>query len=166
MPVAIFKTPVEVVGRLSDLGVTQEQLLEIVHAMVGAKAACTDNDPPSAPGWSSWRHGIRRSREVLRPHGWLIDDGDQLSCIVNHSLGMRITVANTDDATGIGSPEAVPQIDPRKARPLIARSMVLSIFCSVPSHRNETRRWFCLFPVNGIPVLTRHSMYACSVMGT
>jgi hypothetical protein len=109
MPVAIYKTPIEVDGRLSELRVTREQLLEIVQAMVAARAACTDNDPPSAPGWSSWRHGIRRSREVLRPHGWLKDDTDQLSCIVNHGSGMRIGVANTDDATGNESPTAVPQ---------------------------------------------------------
>jgi hypothetical protein len=109
MLVAIYKSPIEVDGRLSELRVTREQLLEVVQAMVAAKAACTDNDPPSAPGWSSWRHGIRRSREVLRPDGWLKDDTDQLSCIVNHNLGMRIGVANTDDATGDESPSAVPQ---------------------------------------------------------
>jgi hypothetical protein len=110
MPVAvIFATPIQVDGRLSEFGITREQLLESVQAMVAAKAECTDNDPPSAPGWSSWRHGTRRAREVFRPDGWVKDDTDQLSLIVKHSLGMRIAVANTDDATGIVSDDAVPQ---------------------------------------------------------
>ena len=44
-----------------------------------------------------------------RPNGWQKDDTDQLSIIVNHTLGMRIAVANTDDATGLISDDAVPQ---------------------------------------------------------
>ncbi|MGP9809875.1 hypothetical protein ACTZWT_00030 [Rhodopseudomonas sp. NSM] len=109
MPAVIFRDSREVDGRLSSLGVTREQLMDVVQAMVAARAACTENDPPAARGWSSWRFGIRRSREILRPHGWLKDDSDQLSCIVNHKLGMRIAVANTDEATGIALPASVPQ---------------------------------------------------------
>lgn len=109
MPAAIFSTPVQVDGRLHALKISKAHLIEVIEAMVAAKAECTDNDPPSAPGWSSWRHGTRRAREVFRPDGWLKDDTDQLSTIVNHSLGMRIAVANTDDATGIDSPLVCPQ---------------------------------------------------------
>lgn len=139
MPVAIFKTPVEVDGRLHALGVTKEQLLEIVHAMVGAKAACTDNDPPSAPGWSSWRYGTRRSREIFRPDGWLKDDTDQLSCIVDHSKGMRIAVANTDDATGIDHKDAIPQNRSKKGA-ATDRSVDLtqqSLFGDEPKKRDD-----------------------------
>ncbi|WP_315812294.1 hypothetical protein [Bradyrhizobium sp. SZCCHNR2028] len=114
MAVAIFKSAIEVDGRLAALGLNRESLLEVVTAMVAGKAACTENDPPSAPGWSSWRHGVRRSREVLRPRGWLKDDTDQMSCVVNHTLGMRITVANTDEQTGQALPGSIPQNRARK----------------------------------------------------
>jgi hypothetical protein len=77
--------------------------------MVAARAECTDNDPPSAPGWSSWRHGTRRAREIFRSGVWLKDDTDQLPTIVNHSIGMRIAVANTDDGTGIVTGGMFPQ---------------------------------------------------------
>jgi hypothetical protein len=139
MPVAIFKTPIEVDGRLRQLGVSREQLLEIVHAMVAAKAACTNNDPPGAPGWSSWRHGTRRSREVLRPPVWLKDDTDQLSCIVNHSLGMRMAVANTDDSTGVDSQAAVPQNRSKKgaATDRAIDGTQQSLFGSIVSKRDE-----------------------------
>ena len=60
----IFKNPIEVVNRLEELGVTRDELLEVVDAMVSARADCTSNDPPGAPGWSSWRMGTRRLREV------------------------------------------------------------------------------------------------------
>jgi len=109
MPAAIFATPIQVDKRLSEFGITKEQLLEIVHAMVAARAECTDNDPPSAPGWSSWRHGTRRAREVFRPDGWLKDDTDQLPTIVKPAIGMRIAVANTDHGTGLVEAGVFPQ---------------------------------------------------------
>jgi len=109
MRAIILATPIEVDGRLSDFGLARDQLIEIVQAMVAARAECTDNDPPGAPGWSSWRFGTRRAREVLRSYGWLKDETDQLSTIINHSLGMRIAVANTDDATGVASVSVSPQ---------------------------------------------------------
>src|ERR1700692_4391520 len=139
MPVAIFKTPIEVDGRLKELGVTRDQLLEIVHAMVAARAACTDNDPPSAPGWSSWRFGTRRVREILRREGWLKDDSEQLSCVVNHSSGMRIAVGNTDDATGIDSTDAIPQNRSKKgaATDRAVDGTQQSLFGPEPRKRDE-----------------------------
>ncbi len=120
---AIFATPIEVDGRLSDFGITREQLEEVVHAMIAARAGCTDNDPPSASGWSAWRYGTRRIREILRPHGWQKEDTD-LSAIVNHKLGMRIVVANTDDATGVISKDEEAL---KIARKRVQRQIVLSI---------------------------------------
>jgi hypothetical protein len=114
MPTLVFSTPAQVDGRLSEFGITREQLVEIIQAMVAAKAECTENDPPSAPGWSSWRHGTRRAREVFRSDGWLKDDTDQLPTIVKPSIGMRIAVANTDDGTGITSAGIYPQNRSRK----------------------------------------------------
>jgi hypothetical protein len=109
MPAIILATPIQVDGRLAEFGITREQLIEVVMAMVAARAECTDNDPPSAPGWSSWRHGTRRAREIFRPLGWLKDDTDQLPTIVKNSLGMRIAVANTDDGAGLVSAGMFPQ---------------------------------------------------------
>ena len=53
MRALIRVTPLEIDDRLNDFGIVRDQLIAIVHAMVAAKAECTDNDPPSAPGWSS-----------------------------------------------------------------------------------------------------------------
>jgi hypothetical protein len=139
MPVAIFKKPVEVDGRLAQLGVTRDQLLEVVQAMIAARAACTDNDPPSAPGWSSWRSGTRRLREVLRSDIWLKDDSEQISCIVNHEAGMRIAVANTDDASGIDNEDAVPQNRSKKgaATDRAVDGTQQSLFGPTPQRRDD-----------------------------
>ena len=68
---AIFRTsPVEVTNRLDELGWRQDQLLEVVGAMVAARNSCTSNNPSSASGWMSWKEGMRRMREIGCPRGW------------------------------------------------------------------------------------------------
>ena len=75
MAARILINSVEVRNRLDEMGVTYDELVEVVDAMVGERALCTDNDPPGARGWASWRMGIRRLREILRrKDGWVKDE--------------------------------------------------------------------------------------------
>lgn len=105
----VIRDLVEVEDRLGRFGLTREDLLEVVSAMALARSNCTENDPPSAPGWSSWRDGTRRLREVALPLGWEKDDTENVSSIINRRLGLRIAVANTDDATGLHAVAREPQ---------------------------------------------------------
>jgi hypothetical protein len=115
MPVKIFKNLIEVNNRLEQLGLNREKLLEVVEAMLAARADCTPNDPPGSRGWSSWRMGTRRMREeFLVEDGWERDETDQISSIVNKKLGVRIVVANTDNATGIDHDGCIPQNSSKK----------------------------------------------------
>jgi hypothetical protein len=110
MSAKIFKNPIDVANRLEQLGVTRDNLFEVVDAMISARADCTTNDPPGAPGWSSWRMGTRRLREVMMTQDdWEKDEIDQISCVQNRNLGIRIAVANTDDATGLDLDNCIPQ---------------------------------------------------------
>lgn len=109
MPPKIWKTPIEVTNRLGELHLKRESLIEIVEAMVRAKAECTDNDPIGSQGWSAYRMGTRRLREVtLVEDGWEKDDTDQIASVLNRQLGIRVAVSNTDDGTGIDG-EREPQ---------------------------------------------------------
>ena len=111
MPAKVWKKPVDVGNRLDKLfRLTKEQFLEIVEAMVRAKADCTPNDPPGSRGWSAYKMGTRRLREItLIEKGWEKDDTDQIPGVINKSLGVRIVVANTDDATGVEEDGRNPQ---------------------------------------------------------
>jgi hypothetical protein len=97
----IHKESWDVNRRLKELGLTREQLIEVVKASVAGRGDCTDNDPPSAPGWNAWRYGIRRLREIFRREGWIKDDAGQFSTILNHGRRIKVTVCNTDDGTAI-----------------------------------------------------------------
>ncbi len=101
----------DVQSRLAQLGLKREHLIEVVKACVAGFTSCTDNDPPGAPGWLSWRWGVRRAREVLLPLGWEKSDSG-ISTVVNRSLKLRLAILNADE--GAGSRDAVPQNRSRK----------------------------------------------------
>jgi len=111
MAAQVVKKPLDVGNRLDELfKLKREQLLEVVEAMVRAKADCTPNDPPGSRGWSAYKMGTRRLREItLVEKGWEKDDADQIPGVINKSLGVRIVVANTDDATCIDLDGRNPQ---------------------------------------------------------
>lgn len=100
MPALFISNPIEIDHRLSDLGWTRKEMLEIIDAMVSARYSCTENDPTSAPGWMAWKEGTRRMRELGRRHGFENSDEDQIPWLCDTSRGRRFSVANTNDATG------------------------------------------------------------------
>jgi hypothetical protein len=101
--------PLDVARRLAQFGMTRDQLLEVVRACVSGAGNVTENDPPGTHGWETYRFGVRRFREVLRPESWRPDNTDGLATIVNEQLKMRIAVVNTDADTGVPDPYKFPQ---------------------------------------------------------
>ncbi|MGD0060845.1 MAG: hypothetical protein ABSD58_15625 [Verrucomicrobiia bacterium] len=97
----LLTNPIEVVNRLdATFGLTRENLLEVVEAMVAARNSCTENDPPSAPGWKAWCDGTRRLREIGTQRGWERNEEDHISSIYDPARQIKIAVCNTDDGTG------------------------------------------------------------------
>src|SRR6266478_497007 len=101
MKAKLLVNPIEINNRLETLGWKREDLLEVVQSMVGARNSCTENDPPSAPGWKAWCDGTRRLREIGTLLGLDRDEGGQISSIYDRKRGVKIAVCNTDDGTGI-----------------------------------------------------------------
>ncbi|PAV66197.1 hypothetical protein WR25_25306 [Diploscapter pachys] len=64
MECAIWFDPNDVERRLKTLGLTFEECVRVVNAMVAAFNGCTDNDPPTAAGWDAWRFGTRTFRDI------------------------------------------------------------------------------------------------------
>lgn len=103
MTCIVLSSPPEVRQRLRQLDLSYEECIEVVEAMVAAANGCTENDPPSARGWDSWRFGVRRWRDIKRPQGWEKDETENLSTIVHPDATFRIAVSNTDEETGLRS---------------------------------------------------------------
>ncbi|MBD9373451.1 hypothetical protein IB238_12555 [Rhizobium sp. ARZ01] len=101
----VVKTFPEMVSRLEVKRTSREALLEVVDAVVAARADSTDYDPYGTPGWRGWQMGTRRCREMhVGLDGWVKDDADQVPSIVNREIGLRIIVCNTDDGTCVDDP--------------------------------------------------------------
>jgi len=100
-------TKVDVESRLKELDLDRELLLEVVKVCEASRGGCTANDPPGAPGYESWRSGVRTLREIFVPRGWDRDDTGGFSTIVNHAKKIRVAMMNSDGGAGI--PEEVPQ---------------------------------------------------------
>ena len=113
MPAVVLKNPIVVANRLEEIGVSHRELTEIVNAMLAARADCTDNDTPAAPGWLSWCMGVRRLRQLkISQVGWEKDETAQISSVLNRKLRVRIAISNTDDGTGDDS--RTPQNNSKK----------------------------------------------------
>lgn len=93
--------------RLNELGWSRNELLEVVFASVAARSSATLNDPLGTAGWLAWQQGVRRLREVGITKGWTRIDLDRIPYIYNASSQVKITVANTDEGTGM--PSSLPQ---------------------------------------------------------
>jgi len=103
----------DVESRLRQLGLSRKELIDVVKASVAQHAFCSDNDPPNARGFESWRWGVRKLREIYRAKDeWDKDDTRGFSTIVNRKLKVRVAVMNSDG--GAGTLDAVPQNRSRK----------------------------------------------------
>lgn len=100
MAARIFKEEGDVNLRLAELGAPKKLLLQAVRGAVAAFDSCTDNDPPGAPGYETYRVGTRDLRAALLPTGaWERDNGG-LASILNAGTATRVVVLNTDQNTG------------------------------------------------------------------
>lgn len=85
--------------RLSQLGVEESALVEIVRRGYLAFASCTPNDPPLYPGFSAWASMVRGLREYLLPE-WERSDENNYSLVINPEGTVAIAVATGDENTG------------------------------------------------------------------
>ncbi|WP_096663446.1 hypothetical protein [Polaromonas sp. AET17H-212] len=101
----IYADAGDIDGRLTQLGLEESKLAEIVRRGYLAFASCTPNDPPLYPGFSAWAAMVRGLREYLLPE-WERCDENNYSLVINPTGTMAIVVATGDDATG--RPDAAP----------------------------------------------------------
>lgn len=101
----IYAEAGDIDSRLTQLGLEESKLADIVRRGYLAFASCTPNDPPLYPGFSAWATMVRGLREYLLPE-WERCDENNYSLVVNPTGTVAIAVATGDDATG--RPETAP----------------------------------------------------------
>lgn len=98
--VRTYSEPIDRKNRLSELGVTEEQLQHSIQAARAARANCTKNHPPQYPGFSAWAEGIRTLRDELMPQKWRRETDNGLPLVVREDGNVAITYSSGDEWTG------------------------------------------------------------------
>ena len=105
----IFSEELEIASRLSQFGITRQELIEVVHAATVARNDTVENlDPANGGGLLSWIYGTRFLRSLLLSKGWEVDRKENVESVVNHKLGLKFIFQNTDTACRVHeTPKAI-----------------------------------------------------------
>lgn len=104
----IYSAPQEVDQRLESFGVTRQELLAVVAAVVGARAEAVPDDPLSAEGQFAYIYGTRHLRALLKPKKWSIHREQNVEAVKHPTLNLRIVYQSVDVASSeLHSPRAV-----------------------------------------------------------
>jgi len=96
--VPVLKEEIEVTTRLTTLGATKPELLEVVRAAVGGRRDAVPYDPLSAGGQFAYIYGTRRLRAIFVPQGWEICRTDNIESIFNPVRGIKIIYQSAERA--------------------------------------------------------------------
>ncbi len=97
----VFIQPAEVEGRLRQLGLTEQLLLDAIKRGFFAWLNCTKNHPPAFPGVLAWGEANCGLREELLPLGWERHNDRNLPLTIHRETGIALTVSSGDECTGI-----------------------------------------------------------------
>jgi len=90
----------EASNKLNQLDLEESVLLQAAQAGLSAWAECTENHPPSSPGYFAWAETVRTLRELLFPLGWKRLNEGNLPLAVNEAGDLAISVQTGNDNTG------------------------------------------------------------------
>ena len=101
LPNILHDAPEEIASRLEQLGVTEVALREAIYQGHLQRTRLTLNHPIIYHGLNMWGEVVKALRDQLRAMDWIRKDVGSFALTVNDSLGLAITVASGDEATGI-----------------------------------------------------------------
>lgn len=87
-------------ARLSQLGLDQAVLWDVVRRSELAYRSSSPNHPPLYAGFVAWGEAVRGLRDVLATRGWTRCDENNYSLCVSPSEDVAIAVATGNDGTG------------------------------------------------------------------
>lgn len=102
MPTKVYLDEAVVVPLLTKIRLPRWIMIDLSSQIAGERANVTDDDPPTATGYETWRWGTRFCREdkTLKGLGWVPCEKDQISGIKNDALKLKLVICNTDSNTG------------------------------------------------------------------
>lgn len=104
----IYAEASEIDDRLRPFGVERRELIEIVRAVVAARAEAVADDPLSAEGLLAYIYGTRLLRQVFRANGWLPHRQENIEAVRHPERPQRVVYQSVDIAASqFSEPRAV-----------------------------------------------------------
>lgn len=101
IPKRIFAEEWEVNDRLQRFGVTRDELLAVVRAVVAARADATADDPASAEGLFAYIFGTRHLRGLLCSKGWHRHREENVEAVRHPDLPITVVYQSVDIAASV-----------------------------------------------------------------
>ena len=92
--------PVKVAGRLDELGIDPQTLIDAVDYGVQFVLNCTLHDPKTALGMFAWGKINRGLRDHLKSHGWTFESERNYELTVHPERKFAIAVSSGNPKTG------------------------------------------------------------------
>ncbi len=102
----VYKDDEDITSRLSEFGVTKDDLMKIVHAAAGGRNATVPNDPITAGGHFAYIYGTRALRDVFLAKEWKRDREHNIESVLNPKDRTKIIFQNVDHAA---DPSRIPK---------------------------------------------------------
>lgn len=104
-------------SRLAALGITKDEVIQIVQEAVAAKNNAIAIDPINTPGLLAYVYGTRALRAMLMPKGWRLDRTNNIEAVVNGDSTIKLLYQNTDSACDASrEPRAISGKGPASSR--------------------------------------------------
>lgn len=96
MALPVLVDSVEISNRLEQLGLSKEDLLQVIQAAVGARGNVTPYHPKFTPGMYAYIEGTYRLRYILASKGWVPLAQDNIEFVYNDDTKIKIIYQNAD----------------------------------------------------------------------
>lgn len=99
--IVLHDNPNEIASRLEQLGLKEQALHEAIWQGHLHRARLTENHPVTYRGLVMWGDSVAALRDQTRSMGWIRKDVGSYALTEHEELGLAITVASGDEATGV-----------------------------------------------------------------
>ena len=104
----IYHEPREVVDRLAPFGITADEVMPLIEAVVAARNDVVSVDARTAAGTKAYLAGVRHLRFLFLPKGWKADCKNGVESVLHVESGMRIVYQSVDQAcVRVRGPQAI-----------------------------------------------------------
>lgn len=148
---AIINEQAEVQSRLTALGTSRDELLEVIKMSVGARRGATPDDPAFTGGMLAYIYGTRGLRLYHCRRGWKRCRTDNIESVYNPATGDKIVFQNAERA---GDPFNDPVAISKKG-PAATRAVAFGQYEMFPEIREAevreltARHWYMFVEVAG-----------------